>query len=150
MAQTLFQSYFHIVFSTKNRFAFIEPEIEDELFAYIGGIVKSLDSKLLKAGGTANHIHLLVSMSKNYLVPDLIGAAKRGSSKWIKTKGKMLSKFGWQDGYSAFSLGQTQIPAVEAYIANQKEHHQKKLFEDEMRGFYHQYKIKFDEKYVWD
>ncbi len=35
----------------------------------------------------------------------------------------MLGKFGWQDGYSAFSLGYTQIPAVKKHIANQKEHH---------------------------
>jgi REP element-mobilizing transposase RayT len=150
MAQTLFSSYFHIVYSTKNRFGFIQPEIEDELFAYIGGVVKAFDGKLLKAGGTSNHIHLLVSMNKNYLVPDLIGAAKRDSSKWIKTKGRMLSKFGWQDGYSAFSLGYTQLPAVEKYIANQKEHHKKKLFEDEMRGFYRKYKMDFDERYIWD
>ena len=133
MAQTLFSSYFHIVFSTKNRFDFIQPEIEDELFAYMGGIIRNFDGRLLKADGTSNHDHLLVSMSKNHLVPDLIGAVKRESSKWIKTKGKMYSKFAWQDGYSAFSVGYTQIPMVERYIANQKEHHKKKLFEDEMR-----------------
>ncbi|MBX7060622.1 MAG: IS200/IS605 family transposase [Pyrinomonadaceae bacterium] len=150
MAQTLFQSYFHIVFSTKNRFDFIQPEIEDELFAYIGGIVKGFDAKLLTAGGVANHDHLLISMGKNHLVPNLIGAVKRGSSKWVKTKGGMYSKFAWQDGYSAFSVGFSQIPVVEKYIANQKEHHKKHLFEDEMRGFYRKYKIDFDEKYVWD
>lgn len=150
MAQTLFSSYFHIVFSTKNRFDFIRPEIEDELFAYVGGIIRNFDGRLLKAGGTSNHDHLLVSMSKNYLVPDLIGAVKRDSSKWIKTKGAMYSKFVWQDGYSAFSVGQAQIAMVEKYIANQKEHHKKKLFEDEMRGFYRKYKIDFDERYVWD
>lgn len=150
MAQTLFQSYFHIVFSTKNRFGFIQPEIEDELFAYMGGIVRTFDGKLLTAGGTSNHDHLLVSMSKNHLVPDLIGAVKRDSSKWIKTKGRTYSKFAWQDGYSAFSVGYSQIPVVERYIANQKEHHKKHLFEDEMRGFYRKYKIEFDEKYVWD
>ena len=87
MAQTLFSSYFHIVFSTKNRFPFIEPEIEDELYAYIGGVVRNFDGKLLSAGGDSKHGHFLVSMSKNHLVPTLIGAAKRDSSKWIKTKG---------------------------------------------------------------
>ena len=150
MAQTLFSSYFHIVFSTKNRFDFIQPEIEDDLFAYIGGIIRNLDGKLLNAGGTSNHNHLLVSMSKNHLVPDLIGAVKRDSSKWIKTRGGMYTKFGWQDGYSAFSVGHSQIPIVEKYIANQKEHHKEKLFEDEMRGFYRKYQIDFDERYVWD
>jgi len=52
MAQTLFSSYLHIVFSTKNRFNFISPEIEAELFAYIGGVVRNLNCVLLKAGGT--------------------------------------------------------------------------------------------------
>ena len=150
MAQTLFSSYFHIVFSTKNRFDFIQPDIEEELFAYMGGIIRNLDGKLVKAGGTSNHDHLLVSMSKNVLVPELIGAVKRDSSKWIKTKGSMYSKFAWQDGYSAFSVGYRQIPALEKYIANQKEHHKKELFEDEIRGFYRRYAIDFDEKYVWD
>jgi len=150
MAQTLVSAYFHVVFSTKNRFDFITPEIEAELFAYIGGIARAFGARLIAAGGTANHIHLLISVSKNYLLPDLIGAIKRDSSKWIKTKGKMLSKFAWQDGYSAFSVGHSQLPVIEKYIAAQKEHHQKHLFEGEMRGFYRKYKIDFDERYVWD
>jgi REP element-mobilizing transposase RayT len=118
-----------MVFSNKHRAGLIQPEIEDELYGYIGGIVRNNDGKLLKAGGTANHIHLLVSMSKNHLVPDVIGAVKRDSSKWIKTKRGLLSKFAWQDGYSAFSLGFSQILAVEKYIAGQKEHHKKKAFQ---------------------
>ncbi len=150
MAQTLFSGYFHIVFSTKNRVNFIDADIEDELFAYIGGIIRNFDGKLLTAGGTSNHDHLLVSMSKNHLIPDLVGAVKRDSSKWIKTKGVRYSKFAWQDGYSAFSVGYSQIPVIEKYIANLKEHHKNHLFEDEMRAFYCKYKIDFDEKYVWD
>lgn len=150
MAQTLFSSYMHIVFSTKNRFNFIQPEIEDELYAYFGGIIRNYEGVLLAAGGTSNHCHLLASLNKNYLVPDLIGSTKRESSRWMKTKSPMLAKFGWQDGYSAFSVGYTQIPAVKKYIENQKEHHKKQLFEDEMRGFYRKYNVEFDERYVWD
>lgn len=150
MAQTIFSSYLHIVFSTKNRFDFIHPETEDDLYAYIGGIVRKYDCMLLKADGTANHIHLLVSMNKNCRVPDLVGSIKRDSSKWIKTKGGMLTKFAWQDGYSAFSVGHTQLQAVKKYIANQKEHHKERVFEDEMRTFYKKYEIDFDERYVWD
>jgi putative transposase len=137
MAQTLFSSYFHIVFSTKNRFPFIDADIEDELYAYIGGILRGFDGRLLKAGGTSNHSHLLTSTGKNRLIPDVIGAVKRDSSKWIKTKGPKYSKFAWQDGYAAFSVGHTQLPAVERYIADQKE------------GFYRKYGIQFDEEYVW-
>jgi REP element-mobilizing transposase RayT len=150
MAQTLYSSYMHIVFSTKNRFDFIPAELDDELYGYIGGILRNHECKLLQGGGTANHSHLLASLNKNHLVPPLIGIVKRESSSWIKTKGRMLAKFAWQDGYSAFSVGHTQIPTVQRYVANQREHHKQKLFEDEMRGFYRKYDIEFDERYVWD
>jgi putative transposase len=65
MAQTLVSLYVYIIFSTKNRIKLIRPEVEPGLFAYIGGIVNNNKSKLLAAGGTADHIHLLVSLYKN-------------------------------------------------------------------------------------
>jgi len=151
MAQTIFDVIIHVVFSTKNRVKLIGPEIEAELFAYIGGITNAYKSKLIGANGTSNHVHLLISLNKNILAPDLIGNIKRDSSKWIKTKGMIYSKFGWQDGYAAFSVvGHTQIEAVKKYIGNQKEHHKKSLFEDEMRTFFRKYEIAYDEKYIWD
>ncbi len=150
MAQTLIAFYFHVVFSTKRRIEIIRPEIEDELYAYIGGILNNHKCKLLIANGTQNHIHLLTSLNKNVTVPIIVGDIKRNSSKWIKTKGGMLAKFEWQDGYSAFTVGHTQLDVIKQYIANQKEHHKKTLFEDEMREFYRKYEIPFDEKYVWD
>lgn len=150
MSQTDVSVYLHAVFSTKNRFSFITSEIEPELFAYIGGILNNLGCRLLAANGTENHVHLLFSMDKNVHIPKLIGTIKRESSRWLKSKSNMLSKFGWQDGYSVFSVGHTQLPAVKKYIAGQKAHHAKKLFEDEMRSFYTKYEIEFNEQYVWD
>ena len=150
MAQTHVSLLVHVVFSTKNRLPLISAEIERELFAYIGGIIRTFDSKLLCANGTSNHIHLLISLSKNILIPKLIGDVKRSSSKWIKTKSELLQKFQWQDGYSAFSVGHTQVEMVTKYVENQKAHHEKMVFEDEMRGFYRKYGISFDERYVWD
>jgi len=150
MAQTHVSLYIHVVFSTKNRVNIISPDVEDELFAYIGGVIRNNNSILIAANGTSNHVHLLISLGKAVDLPRLIGDVKRSSSKWLKTKGGMLSKFQWQDGYSAFSVGHAQKADVVTYIAGQKEHHQAKLFEDEMRGFYKKYDIEFDERYVWD
>ena len=150
MAQTLVKLYVHVIFSTKNRADFIKPEIEEELFAYIGGITNNNKSKLLEANGTMNHIHLLVSMSKNIELSELVGDIKRDSSKWIKTNGAAYRNFHWQDGYGAFSVGYTQIEDVKNYIASQKEHHRKISFEDEFRYFLKKYDVEYDERYVWD
>lgn len=150
MAQTLVKLYVHIIFSTKNRADFILAEIEEELFSYIGGISNHNKSKLLAANGTANHIHLLISMSKNIELSELVGDIKRDTSKWIKTKGSAFNRFQWQDGYGAFSVGYTQIEDVKKYIANQKGHHAKVSFEDEFRYFLNKYDVEYDERYVWD
>ena len=148
MAQTLTEIYIHIIFSTKNRTDLISPDIEDELFAYIGSFSGKNDSKLISAGGTENHLHLLISMSKKIKLSELVGKIKRDSSKWIKTKN--ITSFGWQDGYGAFSVGPTQIDGVKEYIANQKKHHSKKSFEDEFRYFLEKYNMECDEQYLWD
>ena len=65
MSQTLTSLLVHLIFSTKNREQLITPQMEPDLFAYIGGILKNHQSRLLDAGGTSDHIHLLVSQSKN-------------------------------------------------------------------------------------
>ncbi len=65
MAQTLVSLYVHIIFSTKNRVNMISPEIEEELWSYLGGILSNNKSKLLASNGTENHVHLLISLSKN-------------------------------------------------------------------------------------
>jgi REP element-mobilizing transposase RayT len=150
MAQTLVQIFIHVVFSTKNRADMITPEIEAELFAYIGGIAKNNRSKLVAANGTANHVHLLLLLSKNIELSELVGDIKRNSSRWLKSKGDNFRSFGWQDGFAAFSVGHTQVASVKDYISRQKEKHSGRNFESEMRMFFDKYEIEYDERYVWD
>jgi putative transposase len=150
MAQTLVSLYVHIIFSTKNRAELRAPKIEPELFAYIGGILNHNKSKLVAAGGTKDHIHLLISLSKNLGLSELIGDIKRDSSVWIKKQETQFQNFHWQDGYGAFSIGYSQIETVKSYIARQKIKHAKVNFKDEFRGFLRKYDVEYDERYVWD
>ncbi|MBV9958152.1 MAG: IS200/IS605 family transposase [Acidobacteria bacterium] len=150
MPQSLVKMLVHLVFSTKNRARLITPEIEVELFGYIHGIVENNQSKLILANGTENHVHLLISLGKTMTISELVGDIKRDSSKWIKTKGSEFRDFHWQEGYGAFSVGQTQVREVMQYIARQKEHHAQRNFEDEFRYFLKKYEIEHDERYVWD
>ncbi len=85
----------HVIFSTKNRRNLITPEIELELYPYLGGICRSHESPLLTVGGTENHVHLLVSQSKNLAMSELLKELKGDSSKWIKGKGSQFAGFYW-------------------------------------------------------
>lgn len=150
MPQSLVKILIHAVFSTKNRSDLISSEIENDLFGYMSGIVENNKSKLVLANGTANHVHLLISLGKTLSISELIGDIKRDSSVWIKKQDSQFLSFHWQEGYGAFSVGQSQVGDVMKYISKQKLHHQKKSFENEMRSFYRKYEIEFDERYVWD
>jgi len=140
----------HIVFSTKNRADFITPEIENDLFGYIHGIVENNGAKLKIANGTANHIHLLVSLPRKIDVSELIGDVKRDSSVWMKKQNAHFADFYWQNSYGAFSIGQSQVETVANYIKNQKEHHKKQDFKDEYRVLLKKCEIEYNERYVWD
>jgi putative transposase len=150
MPQSLVRNLIHVCFSTKNRVDLIKPEIENDLFGYMHGIVENNKSKLISANGTTNHVHLLISLGKVLSISELIGDIKRDSSSWIKKQDANFSNFYWQEGYGAFSVGQTEDETVIKYIANQKEHHETKDYKTEFRGFLKKYKIDYDEKYVWD
>jgi len=150
MASTLTRLLIHITFSTKNRIALIPEAIEPDLYAYIGGICRRMESPLLAMGGVADHVHMLVSLGKTVALSDLMLNVKRDSSKWIKEKDTTLGAVGWQDGYFAFSIGESGVDALRAYIAKQKEHHKTIDFKDEVRAFLRKYGIEWDERYIWE
>lgn len=149
MAQTLTRLLVHVVFSTKDRRNLIVPAIEPELHAYVGGICRNHESPALAIGGTENHVHLLISLSKNIALSDLMMTLKKDSSKWVKTNGDALQGFYWQDGYGAFSIGESQVGAVTGYIHGQKEEHKTLVFEDELVALAERYGVVFDRRYLW-
>ncbi len=151
MPQSLVKIIVHVVFSTKDRFDLISPAIEAELFKYISGIVERNGGRLIIGNGTANHIHLLISIGR-IDIGNLIGQIKRDTSLWIKKRFPVHSNFYWQRGYGAFSIGQSQIKTVSDYIREQKIHHDRKLmsYENEFREMCARYEVDFDERYCWD
>lgn len=150
MPQSLSAILIHLVFSTKNREPFITPAIEPELHPYMASIFRALKSPSLTIEGTADHLHILFSLGRVMRVADLVEEVKTESSKWIKTKGPEFRRFHWQNGYGAFSIGQSGVAALKRYIHDQKQHHKRVTFQDEYRKFLKRYQIEYDERYVWD
>ena len=150
MSQSLTKIYIHIIFSTKGRNPWIIQSIQKELYAYIASILKGINCPALIVGGVMNHIHILNIQSKNISTSKLIKEVKASSSKWIKSKDKKFKNFSWQNGYAAFSVSQSLRKQVHQYILNQKYHHQKRSFKDEMRLLLKRYEVDYDEKYFWD
>ncbi|HEY3026912.1 MAG TPA: IS200/IS605 family transposase [Pyrinomonadaceae bacterium] len=149
MPQSLSSILIHLIFSTKHREPFIAPTIETELHPSMAKIFRELKSPSLTIGGAKDHVHILFSLGRVIAVADLVEEVKTESSKWIRTKGPEFRNFYWQNGYGAFSIGQSQVPAMKRYIARQREHHRRVTFQEEYRKFLKAYGIDYDERYIW-
>ena len=150
MAQSLSKVYVHITFSTKHRYPLIDAAIEEELWAYLGGICESLECNPVRVGGHNDHVHICCLLSKKITQMKLLEEVKKNSSKWIKTKGSQYKNFYWQDGYGIFSVNPYELDKVVEYIKNQREHHRKRTFQQEFLAFLKKYNVEYDERYLWD
>ncbi|MCL2304730.1 MAG: IS200/IS605 family transposase [Planctomycetaceae bacterium] len=149
MAQSLAKIVVHVVFSTKERKPLLSTAIRNDLFAYIVGILNSLDCVTLSINGTEDHVHLLIGMSKTISLSKMMEEMKGGSSRWLNTQNVTIKPFAWQAGYGAFSVSESQIARVVNYIAGQEEHHRKASFQDELILLLKKHNPEFDERYLW-
>lgn len=111
--------------------------------------MRNLGAKALFINGTADHVHMLISMPPSMSVVEIMRAVKANSSGWVHEEFPDEGAFAWQAGYGAFSVSQSNVEAVREYIANQQEHHKKVSFQDEFLSFLRKQGIEYDERYVW-
>ena len=150
MSQSLSRLFVHIIFHIKNSGITIGREIESELYAYIASNLKDNDSVAVLINGEKEHVHILCIMSKNISLADLVEEIKKHSSRWIKTKDKNYKRFQWQGGYSGFSVSKSLVEKTKKYIKEQKEHHKKKSFKEELTEFLNLYGVDYNPRYLWE
>ncbi len=149
MANTYTQIYIHIVFAVQGRQNLIKKENKEELHKYITGIVRNKKQKLIAINSMPDHVHVFVGMKPSIALSDLVRDMKNNSSVFIKEKKWLRGRFSWQEGFGAFSYGHSQLDAVVKYIQNQEKHHTRRTFKEEYLQMLENFKVEYDEKYVF-
>lgn len=149
MANTYTQLHIQFVCVVKYREALIHQDWKTNLFKYIAGIIQNKGHKLLAINGVEDHIHLFIGMRPTEAVSDFMKDIKQFSSKWINENKFVKRKFEWQEGFGAFSYSLDAVPNVVNYIHNQELHHSKTTFNDEYLAFLNEFKIDYNEKYLF-
>ena len=150
MPQSLARLHFHLVFSTNNREPLITDAVRESLHAYLATVLQNLGCAPVLINSVEDHAHLLFDLARTVSISQAVEGVKKASSKWIKTQGPEFVGFAWQSGYGAFAVSESNVETVLEYIANQREHHRGKSFQEEYRQFLQRHRIAFDERYVWD
>jgi putative transposase len=146
MPHTYSQNIVHVVFSTKDRRELISKEFQPRMWAYGTGICKKHEIFVHAIGGMEDHIHLLVQLPPSLALADAVNAIKSNTSRWADEEGQ---KFAWQQGYAAFSVSASVVPAVVRYIRNQEAHHKKMTFDAELLALLKKHGVEFDPKFVF-
>lgn len=149
MPNTYTNLLYHIVFSTKDRELLITNDIKEELYRYIGGIIREQGGVQLEVGGDEDHIHILAKIKPSIAVSDMLRVIKANSSKWANG-GKSRLRFAWQEGFAAFTVSESRVGSVTEYIRNQVEHHKRLSFQGELVGLLERHRVQYDPRYLWD
>jgi putative transposase len=150
MPQSLSKVVVHVIFTTKNREAWLEPDLRPRVHGYLATICRDLAADLVRVGGMADHVHIVTTLPRTLSQAELIEQIKKTSSKWIKALDSRYRGFSWQRGYGVFSVSPSQLDAVLRYIETQQEHHRTRTFQEEYRELLSKHGVDFDERYVWD
>jgi REP element-mobilizing transposase RayT len=141
-------SYFHCVFSTKERRPLIPQPLRERLWPFLGGIARQNAMKAVEIGGVADHIHILLSLPSTLSIAKGLQLIKGGSSKWVHDTFPEHRLFGWQIKYGAFSVSVSQLEKTIQYIKDQAEHHRKMTFQEEFVALLKRHRIAYDERYL--
>ncbi len=150
MPGTYSQILLHVVFSTKQRRPYITPEVQAQLYGYMGGIIRAEKGTLYAIGGMPDHVHLLLRLRTDEAISNLMRIVKARCSRWFHDTFPESRAFAWQEGYAVFSVSKSAEGEVKAYIENQAEHHMKRDFAGELLAFLDAHGIEYDERFVLD
>jgi putative transposase len=150
MPSTYTNLLYHIVFSTKDREPTITADWKEELHSYIGGIIRAEGGVQLEIGRIEDHVHILVKLKPTHCVADVLKLINANSSKWANDRQKIRTRIEWQVGYAAFSVSESQVEVVRAYIRNQEEHHRRQTFQEELVALLERHGVQYDPRYLWD
>ena len=147
MAHTYTNLLTHALFSTKDRQPLIRTDMKSDLYAYMGGIITNLRGKPVLINGPNDHVHLLFVLPASLSLADLMEKLKANSSKWANERSPGRA-FSWQTGYTAFSVSQSKLSEVKAYISQQEEHHRKLTYQEEVVAQLKKHGVEFDPRFA--
>ena len=149
MSHSLSKIFIHAVWHIKTTSPQIQKEDRQNLYKYVGGILKQIECIPICINGTGNHIHMFFVLSKNYSLVKVMSTVKIAISRWLKKIGYHYKNFAWQSGYGAFSVCESISEKTINYIKNQEEHHKKKNFKEEYLQILKKHHMDFNTDYLF-
>ena len=146
MTNTYTQLYIRIIFAVKGWESLIPKQHKEALHQYITRIITHKKQTVIHINSTPDHLDLLVGITPDIAISDLVRDIKASSSEWINNKGWVADEFEWGAGFGAFSYAHSQLDTVVGYIKDPEAHYSHQAFREDYLAFLN----RFDAEYVSD
>ena len=140
----------HVTFHTKYSLDVLPEAHEQDLFEYIGTVLKNIGCPPVKIGGYDDHVHVAFDLGRETSISKAVGTLKSNSSRWLKEHGAFPAFTGWQRGYGYYSVSQSQRPPLVRYIERQRIHHGRNqmTFRQEVQLLLDKYGVEYEVAYL--
>ena len=137
--------WLHLIWGTLNREKLLNKQAAARLSCYLDEYAgtKGVFTKISYVN--ADHVHTLVDLPTNLSIEELI-QLKGSSSPWVNANNIVAGKFAWGRGYGAFSVSESNVAQVAAYVAGQEEHHRVRTFAEELREFIERHGLRWQDE----
>tara|TARA_R110000823_G_scaffold295431_4_gene415161 strand:+ start:402823 stop:403329 length:507 start_codon:yes stop_codon:yes gene_type:complete len=135
MSHSFNKIWIHAIWATKERAPLLKQNIEQKVYQFISTQLREQGCPVRIINGMPDHIHCLFLLNPQKSVAEIVKQVKGSSSHFVNQNNLISEKFSWQTGYAAYSVSESVVEKVFLYIKNQKEHHQKKSFQQEYDEF---------------
>jgi REP element-mobilizing transposase RayT len=135
MSHSFNKIWIHAIWATKERMPLIHSDVEGQIHRFMTDQLREQGCPVRIINGMPDHIHCLFLLNAQKSIAEVVKQIKGSSSHFINQSNLIADKFSWQTGYAAYSVSESAVEKVFQYIKNQKEHHQKKSFQQEYDDF---------------
>ncbi|MCC7207324.1 MAG: IS200/IS605 family transposase [Anaerolineae bacterium] len=126
---TYFRLHYHFVWTTKDRLPLITEFNEEPIYKAIQAKTSELHGFVHAVNGTADHIHVVVTLPPSVRLCDYAGQVKGVSSHLASRLADCYEPFGWQREYGVLTLSESHLPTLIRYVEQQKQHHAMKTLD---------------------
>jgi REP element-mobilizing transposase RayT len=135
--------WLHSVWAALERRPLLDKPAAAKLSAYFYDYAKQKKIYMKINFVNADHVHALIDLPTSLCIEDMMQLFKGSSSHWVNQQNLVAGKFGWGRGYGVFSVSESGVAEVCAYISNQEEHNRKRDFAEELKLFVERYGLEW-------
>lgn len=131
-----YRLYYHIVWATYQMQPLMTPEIQESLYRFMVDLCQELDHALYSVNGMEDHLHLVLALTPNDCLVDVVEKMKERSRDFCNNELDLEYPFKWHKSFGALTFGTRDLAKIIDYVFHQKLRHENNQLNPTMEKYW--------------